>query len=85
MINDKTKLDEICEKVLCDAMDYYDIPGVAIGVSIGDEYEFTGAAGYKNYLTKEELKAEHIFHCASVSKVFTAMGIMKLVEAGKLS
>lgn len=84
MINDKTKLDEICEKILETAMDFYDIPGIAIGVSIGDEYEFTGAKGYRNYITKDPLKAEDIFHCASVSKVFTAMGIMKLVEEGKL-
>lgn len=85
MIKDKTKLDDICEKVLSDAMDFYDIPGVAIGVSIGDDYEFTGARGYKNYFTKDPLKPEHIFHCASVSKVFTAMGIMKLIEKGTLN
>lgn len=85
MIKDKVGLDKVCEDFLDMAMDLYDIPGVAIGVSFGDDYKFKGARGYKNYITKAPLSADHIFHCASVSKMFTAMGIMKLVADGTLN
>lgn len=85
MIKDKNGLDKICRDFLDNAMEFYDVPGLAIGLSIGDEYVFTGACGCKNYITKEPLDDRNIFHCASVSKLFTSMGIMKLVEEGKLN
>lgn len=84
MIKDKNEMDKICREFLDSAMDFYDISGLVIGLSIGDEYSFTGARGYKNYITREPLADDNIFHCASVSKLFTSMGIMKLVEEGKL-
>lgn len=85
MINKKIELDKICEGFLDTVMELYDIPGVAIGMAMGDDYEFTGARGYSNYITKTPLLADNIFHCASVSKLFTSMGIMKLVEEGSLN
>ncbi|MDO4486099.1 MAG: serine hydrolase domain-containing protein [Bacillota bacterium] len=84
MIKDKKELDKICEAFLDNTMELYDIPGVVIGLSIGDEYVFTGARGFKNYITREPLSDDDIFHCASVSKLFTSMGIMTLVEDGLL-
>src|SRR6478736_6473687 len=41
--------------------------------------------GYANYDTKEMLNDSSIFELASVSKAFTAMGIMMLKERGKLN
>ncbi len=41
--------------------------------------------GYANYDTKELLNDSSLFELASVSKEFTAMGIMILKEQGKLS
>jgi CubicO group peptidase (beta-lactamase class C family) len=41
--------------------------------------------GYANYDTKEMLNDSSLFELASVSKEFTAMGIMILKEQGKLS
>lgn len=41
--------------------------------------------GYSNLTQKTSLTAHSSFHLASVSKTFTAMAILKLVENGKLS
>src|SRR5689334_8649680 len=41
--------------------------------------------GWTNYDTKEQLNDSTLFELASVSKQFTAMGIMLLKEQGKLS
>ncbi len=94
MIKDKATLDSICENFIDMVIDFYDIPGIAVGVYAveseensrgGTPYLFTGAGGYRNYMTKELVKSDTVFHCTSVSKLFTAMGIMKLVESGKLA
>lgn len=46
---------------------------------------FQKSFGYSNYDTKEMLNDSSLFELASVSKEFTAMGIMILKEQGKLS
>ena len=89
----QNKLNEFLEET----MDLYDLPGLAVGVSVGlDEkspdyhFEFTGARGYGAYKavhghdsgSEFQLQPEDIFHCASVSKLFTSSAVMKLVEAG---
>ncbi|MGN8067434.1 serine hydrolase domain-containing protein [Mucilaginibacter sp. 22184] len=43
------------------------------------------AFGYRNYDTKQLLDTNSVFELASVSKQFTAMGILMLMEKGKLS
>jgi CubicO group peptidase (beta-lactamase class C family) len=73
------------ETILNESMEKYDLPGLAIGVSIGDSFVCMGVKGYRNYVTKEPLSDGDIFHCASVSKTFTAMSTMKLVEEGRLN
>ncbi len=83
IMKDKNVLDRVCENFIKNTMDFYDIPGIAVGVCV-DSYTFTGADGYRNYETKAPVHADTVFHCTSVSKLFTAMGIMKLAEAGKL-
>ncbi|MGN0701677.1 MAG: serine hydrolase domain-containing protein, partial [Lentihominibacter sp.] len=70
-------------------MDENDLPGVAIGISLGDESVCT-ARGLRDYTRKGQpdcapLMENDIFHCASVSKLFTSSAIMKLVECGVLN
>lgn len=70
-------------------MDENDLPGVAIGVSLGEE-SFCAARGLRDYTRKGQpdcapLAESDIFHCASVSKLFTSTAIMKLVECGALN
>ncbi len=76
-------LIEKCDPFLDETMNLNDLPGLAIGVSIGG-MEFVGVRGYRDYLARVPLREDDIFHCASVSKLFTSTAIMKLVEVGAL-
>ncbi len=85
-------LDDFLEKALVN----YDLPGLAAGVRIGkaegDERGwagkpgliYCGAEGYKDYTTREPLHPEHIFHMASVTKLFVGTSILQLWERGSL-
>ncbi|MEZ4690297.1 MAG: serine hydrolase domain-containing protein [Ignavibacteria bacterium] len=46
---------------------------------------YQNSFGYRNFETKELLDNNSVFELASVSKQFTAMGILLLIEKGKLS
>lgn len=99
-MKDKKEFDRICADFIKNTMDFYDIPGIAVGVYCGNDpeasetadtmhggspYIFKGAAGYRNYQTKTPVTPDTVFHCTSVSKLFTAAGIMKLTESGRLN
>ena len=83
---DSTKFDlnEVCEAFLDKAMEIYDVPSVALGVMIGNE-RFTGSRGYRNFMTKDPIDTDDVYHCASASKMMTATGIMKLVDEKKIA
>ena len=83
MAVEKAKFNNVCENFMDKVLDIYDVPGVQVGVSVGD-VSYTAARGYRNFFTKDPLKDTDVFHCASVSKMFTAMGIMKLVDQKKI-
>jgi len=76
-------LKQICDSFLDETMEYNDLPGLVIGVQAGEE-RFTGARGVRDVTTRDPLRADDVFHCASVSKLFTSAAIMQLTEAGKL-
>lgn len=73
--------------------------GVAAGGSSSSPQFIKSVRGYRQYsyahkqlsgvqkpwLKPELLREDDIFHCASVSKLFTSSAIMKLVEAGVLN
>jgi len=48
------------------------------------EIIFEDYHGYKNFSTKESITAETPFHLASISKTFTGMTILHLMEEGKI-
>jgi CubicO group peptidase (beta-lactamase class C family) len=50
-----------------------------------DSIIYKKSFGFANEETKEKITPESVFYIASVSKQFTAMGIMMLQEQGKLS
>lgn len=66
-------------------LDVFNIPGLAISITRDDEIVYLGAFGVRNIETREQLKPEHFFHFASVSKPFVATAIMQLVEQKKIS
>lgn len=57
----------------------------AVLVTKDDSIIYKKSFGFANEKTKEKITPESVFYIASVSKQFTAMGIMMLQERGKLS
>ncbi|MGH1337926.1 MAG: serine hydrolase [Aureispira sp.] len=57
----------------------------AILITKNNTVLYKNAFGYANEETKTRINTESVFYIASVSKQFTAMGIMLLQEKGKLS
>jgi CubicO group peptidase (beta-lactamase class C family) len=62
-----------------------DAPGAAVLVARGDEILYRGARGLADVKTGTPLTANSVFRIGSISKQFAAAGLLKLVEAGKLS
>ena len=68
------------EKYIEDCIYYYDLPGLAISTK-----DQKIAAGYADFEKKTPLTTEHVFHMASVSKLFTATAVMMLIDREELS
>lgn len=59
-------------------------PAYVYGIVVDDSPVFSGAYGVVNLDNQVEVNAQSLFKIASMTKSFTAMGIMKLKEEGKL-
>ena len=74
----KQKLSSFIEK----AMVVYDVPGCAVGIVKNGKIIFIKGYGYSNIETKQKVNAKTRFKIQSVSKTFTAVAVMQLVESG---
>ena len=63
--------------------DYEKLPGLTAIVTNKDETKWTGSFGLSNGV--EPMKVENTFSICSISKLFTAVAIMQLVEDGKIN
>lgn len=82
MENVKIDLKSRLEKFMDYAYEFHDMPGICAGVSFGC-FDFSASRGYSNYVTKEKLCKQDVFHCTSLSKLFTSLGILLLIREGK--
>lgn len=80
------------DQYLEEAMFLHDLPGLAVAAGVGENgpaalagLEYKRALGVKNIVTGEPMEENNIFHMASVSKLFTSAGILKLCEEGRLN
>lgn len=62
-----------------------ELPGAALLVRKNDEIVYNGKWGYANIKEKVPITDRSIFRVASMTKCVTAVGVMKLVEEGKIS
>lgn len=74
-------IDRIVQQVYEDD----EAPGCSVMVVVGDEIRYAGARGVADIRTGERITPETRFRLASVSKQFTAMAILHLVDRGRLS
>lgn len=60
------------------------IAGASVAVSYQGRIVYARGFGHSNVETGEEVQPGHLFRIASVSKLITAVAVMKLIEEGKL-
>jgi CubicO group peptidase (beta-lactamase class C family) len=78
------KLDFMLNEYLDRTFEYNDLPGLAIGVKAGD-LVYTGARGWADHPSRAPLTTRHVFHFASVSKLFVAAAVARLAEQNKIA
>lgn len=62
-----------------------EVPGISIVISQGDRVVFAGASGLANIETGRKMTADTRVYAGSLSKIFTAVLALQLVEEEKLS
>ena len=68
------------DSIVIGKMNQYNIPGLSIGLVRNDSIIYTKGYGVRG-IEKNDLVTENtIFHTASISKLFTAIATMKLIE-----
>ncbi len=76
---------EIIERSFTSFMNRWNIRGASVAVSNGGRLVFAHGYGYADTVTKQEVQPYHRFRIASVSKLITAVAIMRLCEEGRIS
>ena len=80
----RTALPEV-EKLFSDFAQKNQIPGYAFGIVLDGQLAFRGAGGEINLVKKYKASPSALFRIASMTKSITAMAILQLRDAGKLS
>jgi len=83
----ENKIDSVAEKKINRYLYYFsnDKPGAVVTVMKNGEIIFNKAYGLSNTETKEVLTTNKAFNINELSKAFTSLAIMKLVEKKKLT
>lgn len=63
----------------------FSIPGISFAITKDEQIVYKKGAGFAIQETRERTRPDHLFRLASISKQFTTLCIMKLIEQGKLS
>jgi CubicO group peptidase (beta-lactamase class C family) len=61
------------------------ITGLMLGIATSDSVLFSGGFGYADIRIKQKVDEHSLFRLGSVTKMFVSLGIMKLVNEGKLN
>lgn len=86
----KNSMSDIGETEKFDAairrfMRYWDIKGASFALMKNDSLIYAKGYGYSNIQDSTECEVSNVFRVASVSKLITAVAVMRLCETGKLS
>lgn len=65
-------------------LDEFDLVGASVSVARNGKLVYTKGFGYASLENREPVTPQHLFRIASVSKLVTAIGIMKLAEQQKI-
>ena len=64
---------------------YEKVPGISAGIVVDQDLIWQNGYGYSNLETKRPADADTLYSICSISKLFTAIGIMQLRDAGELT
>src|SRR5690349_8517815 len=76
---------ETIEQTLPVAMSQRDITGAAIALVDGDSIVWSKGFGYTSRARNEKVTDQTLFHVGSISKSFTALGVLHAVSKGTLA
>tara|TARA_B100000575_G_C23109000_1_gene640418 strand:- start:317 stop:1795 length:1479 start_codon:yes stop_codon:yes gene_type:complete len=84
-LDSKNYLDvyKMVEVWLESEIDYNNIPGLSVAIINKDKIDWSRAIG--NDKNKEKVTIKSLFSICSISKLFTSIGIMQLVNEGKIN
>jgi D-alanyl-D-alanine carboxypeptidase len=77
-------IDQVDDSVIS-FMKKYNVPGLSLAISKNDKLIYVKAYGYADVATGEKVTTQSLFRIGSISKPFTSVAIMKLIQEGKLS
>ena len=80
---DKAALIQKLEQKVPEFLEQRNVPGMAIAVMDKGKVIYQNGYGYADLVTSKPITAQTGFNIGSISKLFTAFGILKLVENGK--
>lgn len=73
------------DSIVVSKMNQYNIPGLSLGIVRNDSIIYTHGYGVRSIESGDLVTRSTIFHSASISKLFTATAIMKLIEENELT
>lgn len=73
------------DRFVQESMKRHGVPGVGLAVVMDGKVVYTKGYGVRDTKTNTAVNADTLFAIGSVSKSFTSLGAMQLVDAGKLS
>jgi len=80
----ETKETEHIDELFESFLKKYKLAGASVAVSQHGKIVYARGFGYANTEMQEEVQPGHLFRIASVSKLITAVAIMKLADTGEL-
>lgn len=75
---------ERIERVVLERMEAAGIPGLSVGVSVGEADPWLAGFGFADVENAVPVRPDSVFRFASISKPLTAVAAMALVEQGRL-
>ena len=82
---DYSSVVEEIKKTLPVAIALRDIPGASIALVDGENIVWSEGFGYTDRSQKVKVTGDTLFHVGSISKSFTALGVLKAVDKGLLA
>ena len=72
------------DQVLREPVDEKKIPGIVAMVAVADHVIYQGASGKRDTIKNIPMTVDSIFRIASMTKPITSVGVMQLVESGRV-